>query len=819
MNNLFHFPENMSSQERNGFQIALALAVAHFVAVPYYLYLVMGRTADIAPYLALITVTVALGVLIGIGAVLSRRGQPTQGIILVLGVLAVSYPLIALLVSGLGSVLGIALTFVGPMSAFQILSRKSGWAMAVITVASGLATFLVDIYGSAARPSLPGIYIQLLAASVVIVLAYIIIRFVWGRSMRSKLLVTYVGITLLSSGVLFVYVYISTSNILRNGLEGELTQRSDGIAVSIGNVLDEQVNTLTTLSLNVALEQTAEDASNSYEGNASTIQATLDTRDTQWQSADAADNNNDPLVRKHLTSQAALELKEFQETFPNNVEVFITDVYGGQAGSTNRTSDYYQADESWWQAAYNNGEGAVYISEPEYDESAGALAVLIALPIRSDETGKIVGILRTTYLASSLNSILSASIGKTGQADLYIPGDVASYYHDGQLDTIGPEQYATLQAIAGQGMVEMDYQDALSVVLQSPVQSLEDNPTVNNLGWVVVFHQHQDEAFAPVNTQIRGVLVVMSIILILAVLTAIGNSLLLVRPITQLTQTAEEIAAGNLDRRADVTSTDEIGILASTFNSMTSQLQETLSGLEQRIAARTKDLEIVAEVGTATATILESKRLLQEVVDLTKERFNLYHSHIYLLDEQGKNLVLTAGAGEPGRVMVAEKRSIPLDREQSLVARAARERKGVTVNDVTQAPDFLPNPLLPDTRSELAVPMIVGGNVIGVFDIQSEQVGRFTDSDVNIQTTMAAQLATSIQNVRSFEQSRKQADLESLVNTIGQKIQRTTSIEETLQTAIRELGMAIGASSVKASVGMRQQDDSIGASHNRAGEN
>jgi GAF domain-containing protein len=214
----------------------------------------------------------------------------------------------------------------------------------------------------------------------------------------------------------------------------------------------------------------------------------------------------------------------------------------------------------------------------------------------------------------------------------------------------------------------------------------------------------------------------------------------------------------------------------------------------------------VAEVGTATATILESKRLLQEVVDLTKERFNLYHSHIYLLNEKGENLVLTAGAGEPGRIMAAEGRSIPLDREQSLVARAARERKGVIVNDVTQAPDFLPNPLLPDTRSELAVPMIVGGNVIGVFDVQSDQVRRFTESDVNIQTTLAAQVATSIQNVRSFEQSKSQADLESLVNAIGQKIQRASTVEETLQTAIRELGTALGAPRVRASIDGHQGD-------------
>jgi len=90
--------------------------------------------------------------------------------------------------------------------------------------------------------------------------------------------------------------------------------------------------------------------------------------------------------------------------------------------------------------------------------------------------------------------------------------------------------------------------------------------------------------------------------------------------------------------------------------------------------------------------------------------------------------------------------------------------------------------------------------VIGVFDVQSDQVGRFTDSDINIQITLAAQVATSIQNVRSFEESKAQADLESLVNTIGQKIQRSTTVEDTLQIAIRELGQALGASRVSANI-------------------
>jgi len=298
------------------------------------------------------------------------------------------------------------------------------------------------------------------------------------------------------------------------------------------------------------------------------------------------------------------------------------------------------------------------------------------------------------------------------------------------------------------------------------------------------------------------------IVLVLSIVLAVGLSRQITRPVIQLTNTAQEISQGKFEIQAEVTSGDEIGTLAQTFNLMTAELGRAFADVRRRAA----ELATVAEVSTATSTILEVKNLLQEVVDLTKDRFNLYHSHIYLLDEAGENLVLASGAGEPGRQMVAEGRSIPLNREQSLVARAAREQAGVTVNDVTQAPDFLPNLLLPNTRSELAVPMIVGGKVIGVFDVQSDVVGRFTDSDINIQTTLAAQVATSIQNVRSFEQSKTQADFESLVNTIGQKIQRATTVEDTLQVAVRELGGALGAARVKAIVGLKPQNGGNGAS-------
>ena len=214
---------------------------------------------------------------------------------------------------------------------------------------------------------------------------------------------------------------------------------------------------------------------------------------------------------------------------------------------------------------------------------------------------------------------------------------------------------------------------------------------------------------------------------------------------------------------------------------------------EVALAKRAVELETVAQVSTAVSTILELDKLLQTVVDLTKERFNLYHAHIYLLDEAGDTLNLAAGAGEVGRQMVAEGWGISLAQERSLVARAARNREGVIVNDVRQEPGFLPNRLLPDTRSEMAAPLLVAGQLLGVLDVQAREVNRFTTEDVRIQTTLAAQIAVAVQNARLYAQARHRAEREQLINNLTQQIQTTTTIERALQITIRALGKAFQA--------------------------
>ncbi len=173
---------------------------------------------------------------------------------------------------------------------------------------------------------------------------------------------------------------------------------------------------------------------------------------------------------------------------------------------------------------------------------------------------------------------------------------------------------------------------------------------------------------------------------------------------------------------------------------------------EEALARRATELATVAQVNATASTVLDPDKLLQAVVDLTKERFQLYHAHIYLTNESWNTLLLAAGAGEVGRQMVSDGWNIPIDHEQSIVARAARSKQSVIANDLVRDANssFLSHQLLPDTRSEMAIPMIVGDRVLGVFDVQSDTVNYFSEEDANIFLTLATQTAIALQNARLY---------------------------------------------------------------------
>ncbi len=181
--------------------------------------------------------------------------------------------------------------------------------------------------------------------------------------------------------------------------------------------------------------------------------------------------------------------------------------------------------------------------------------------------------------------------------------------------------------------------------------------------------------------------------------------------------------------------------------------------LEDLVTERTRRLEAVATLGGQLNAILDFEQLLQVLVTQIKERFDYYHVHIYLLDDERQQLVLRASVGEAGRKMKEQGHQIPLTDVTRLAARAAKTGEIVRVDNMREITGWRPDPWLPDTLAEMAVPIVNEGRVVGILDVQADQVAGLDEGDTNLLRSLANQVAVSLTNARLFRETQQAKEM------------------------------------------------------------
>jgi len=754
------------------------------------------------------TLAVVFGLVAGANVVairLSRGGQTLQATIWLIASLVVSVLAIGLLSAGTGMLMGVIGAIAILILAIQTLPQRwTNWAI-LVGVLTGLMAGLFEFYSpfTVEIPGFRNALVIVCGVGIGIFIIYMLLQF-RNLSLTNKFVVSFLAVTIGVSGAVVYFTNRNSSIALTNRVGSELKSLAKTEAVTVADQLDRQIAMLLSLSMDDKIQTEVKNANQHYIQNGVNVQDEINQLDKQWIEADKRSNNDDPLVKEHLENPASADLKRFNYTFPDNVETFTTDYYGALVSTSNRTSDYNQGDEDWWQDAFNKGVGAVYIGSPELDLSSGKISINIALPIRDTSTGYLLGIVRTTYQLSSLDSILEAgSIGQTGRADLYFPGDpvkVVSKYGFRQVD---PTVYKQISDAANQPFAQISLEGVPVLNSVAPVISTDKNTHVTNLGWTMAVHQSVNEALAPVAAQTRTNFLFVMVIIAIVAFGAILLAQYLARPIIALTETAERVREGDLNAQATVTTDDEVGMLATSFNEMTTRLRQTLAGLEHRVKERTRELTLSAEVSRSLSQEHDLDLLLKDAVEKIQSSFDLYYTQIYLADPANRELVLRSGTGEVGAELMNRGHWLPVGLE-SINGSAAAEKQPVIVADTSTSKLFKPNPLLPDTRSEMAVPLIVSDRVVGVLDMQSDRPNALSTENMAAFQSLAGQLASAIENASLLAQAQRQTERETVMNAIVQQIQSTQTVESALQVAVRELGRTLKTPLTRAKIALKE---------------
>lgn len=251
----------------------------------------------------------------------------------------------------------------------------------------------------------------------------------------------------------------------------------------------------------------------------------------------------------------------------------------------------------------------------------------------------------------------------------------------------------------------------------------------------------------------------------------------IISPLAKLVDVSQAMVEGDLGRRVKIRNQDEIGELGVSFNEMAAQVQGTVQTLEQRVAERTSELEesagylerratqfeAVAQLARTITSIQDLETLLPNITKLVSQYFGFYHVGIFLLDNEREYAVLRATNSEGGQKMLARAHRLRVGQIGIVGYVTATGEPRIALNVGADAVYF-DNPDLPDTRSEMALPLKSDADIIGALDVQSTEPDAFTEEDVNVLSTLADQVSTAILNARLYEEARdalEQAELAS----------------------------------------------------------
>ena len=225
-----------------------------------------------------------------------------------------------------------------------------------------------------------------------------------------------------------------------------------------------------------------------------------------------------------------------------------------------------------------------------------------------------------------------------------------------------------------------------------------------------------------------------------------------IKPLQSFSDITRKFADGDWNRRADVLSNDEVGLLANSFNDMADQLSSAYRSLEQKVDERTRQIRAAAEVAQNITTLSNVGEMLDKTVELIVQQFGFYQASIFMLDREGKYAEFKAGSGSATKDLAEKKYRLEVG-SASIIGWVSKNNQPRIASDTLDDQLRLKNELLSETHSEATVPISIGNLVLGILDVQSTQPNAFSPETIVTLQTLASQIAAAIQTMGLAESS------------------------------------------------------------------
>jgi two-component system sensor kinase FixL len=451
-----------------------------------------------------------------------------------------------------------------------------------------------------------------------------------------KLSLGFVGLTLLIAATGYFSLQTGQS-ILEKAIGKNSADFAEQVLSNINKRIQRRIEDIQALTTNNIITNLTKQSNALFEKMPNPA-GYIEQIDNQWNSACNEITmildrlNTNPLTR-HL--QTLLAFYQNKYGFPVFSEIFITNKFGANIAQSNKTSDYFQADEDWWQIAAKDG---LYMGNVEFDQSSNTSSIALASRIE-DENGEFIGVIKGILnIQETFNIIHDAKITANFQTlQLYLlnkDGKIIYSTKDNELADNTANQLA-----AGRkknNFYRIGRNNAGKEMLFACAHSTSYDG-LKDLGWIIVTETSAAEIFAPLARLKQTILFASIAVLGLALLASSLTYRSIVVPIAALKNTAIQIASGHLETNLAATSSDEIGQFTTSFTQMAHQLKKTITELNDEINQRKKSEEKLLDNQHFLDNIFDS---IQDGIGIMDKDLNIIKVNAWMENEYRKRMPL-----------------------------------------------------------------------------------------------------------------------------------------------------------------------------------